>query len=304
MIFYNGTTGSLGRYFGDVARKAGVPAVALRSRIEDLTGFRREVESVLADPSTLVLLAAKVSVPWCESHPEEARRTNVEDTVNLAREFIRTCRAKGVPPRVLYVSSAHLYARNDGTIHETDPVLPRSVYAKTKLEAESALTRLSLTLDFDLRIARVFGLVAPVQPEHYVLHALLKRAREKNLRGVPGLSNVRDYLDSRDVCRSLLRLAEHPVDRFARVCPDRILNLCSGEGISIRRLAELSIEALHPRDAKALSETLSEAPPRADDVPRIVGSIDRYRALFGENPKSIPIEATIRDAITTPRSSG
>ncbi|MBS1963124.1 MAG: NAD(P)-dependent oxidoreductase [Bdellovibrionales bacterium] len=305
MIFYNGTTGSLGRYFANAARNLSTSAVALRSRLEDRAGLRSEIETVSGESAILILLAAKVSVPWCESHPEEARRTNVEDTVEFVRVFVEVCRAKGVAPEVVYVSSAHLYARNDGRIHETDPALPRSVYARTKLEAESALRSLSDAFGFDLRVARVFGLVAPIQPENYVLHSLLRRAREMNLKDIPGLSNVRDYLDSRDVCRSLIRIAEVPRDRFARVCPDGVLNVCAGEGITIRRLAETCLEALYPAsEARVLRSELSEAPPRADDVPRIVGSGDRYRALFGENPKTISIEETVRDAVTTPKASG
>jgi len=298
MILYNGTTGSLAHYFAESVGAAGASATPLRSRLEDLDGFRKELGGLAGNEATFVLFAAKVSVPWCESHPEEARQTNVSDTLEFARLFIEACRGKGISPRLLYVSSAHLYARNDGTIHETDPILPRSVYARTKLEAENGLRDLARATGADLRITRVFGLVAPVQPEHYILHAMLKRAREKRMRGIPGLSNLRDYLDSRDVCRAILKTISVEEANFARVCPDRILNVCSGRGISIRALAEACVKAISPADeaARLISE-MTEAPPRADDVPRIVGSIDRYRALFGEDPGHFPIETTIRDAI-------
>ncbi len=303
MIFYNGTTGSLGRYFTEAVKAAGIPATALRSRLEDRDGFRKELSDfsgqfVHGPEYTLIHFAAKVSVPWCEANAFEARKTNVTDTLEATRIFVDFCRKSGATPKILYVSSAHLYARNDGTIHETDPVLPRSVYAKTKLEAERALTEFSKTEKFDLRIVRVFGLVAPIQPENYILHAMLKRAREKRLRDIPGLSGVRDYLDSRDVCRALVRIVGLEDAAFSRVCPDRILNLSAGEGVTIRALAEACVRASYPEsEAEALVSELTEAPPRADDVPRIVGSMDRFRALFGENPRSISLDDTIRDAL-------
>lgn len=302
MIVFNGTTGSLGGYFAEAARGAGVSALAIRSRLEDLDRFRTELESLRGPDATFVELAAKVSVPWCESHADEARKTNVEDTEAATRVFIESCREKKLVPKILYVSSAHLYARNDGTIHETDPVLPRSVYARTKLEAEVALKALAEREGVDLRIARVFGLVAPVQPDYYVLHSMLKRAREKRMGDIPGLSNLRDYLDSRDVCRAILKIVELDADSFSRVCPDRLLNVSSGRGVSIRVLAETCLRALYPADeAEALIAGMTEAPPRADDVPRIVGSVDRYRALFGENPRTILLADTVRDAIAARR---
>jgi nucleoside-diphosphate-sugar epimerase len=303
MIFYNGTTGSLGRYFTDAVKSAGVPATALRSRLEDRDGFREELSAfsgqfVHGPVYTFIHFAAKVSVPWCEANAFEARKTNVTDTLEATRIFVDFCRKSGAVPKIIYVSSAHLYARNEEAIHESDPLLPRSVYAKTKLEAEKALLAFSKVENFDFRIVRVFGLVAPIQPENYILHAMLKRAREKRVRDIPGLSGVRDYLDSRDVCRALVRIVNLPDGDFSRVCPDRILNLSAGEGVTIRALAEASIRATYPEsEAEALVAEMTEAPPRADDVPRIVGAVDRFLALFGDNPRSISLDETIRDAL-------
>jgi nucleoside-diphosphate-sugar epimerase len=299
MIFFNGANGSLGRYFADAARDADVPATELKSRLEDLSGFASELAAAgTPEAATFVHFAAKVSVPWCEAHPEETRKTNVTDTVAATRLFTEWCAGRKIPAKIIYVSSAHLYARNDGVIGETDSLLPRSVYAKTKLEAENALRVLCKELDADLRIARVFGLVAPVQPENYILHAVLKRAREKRLSDIPGLSNLRDYLDSRDVCRSLVKLDRVPAETFARVCPDGILNLASGKGRSIRSIVELALSAIYEGgEAKALAAKITEAPARVDDVPNIVGSTDRYLALFGEYPRQIALETTIADAL-------
>jgi len=304
MIFYNGTTGSLGGYFAEAARAAKIAATPIRSRLEDLNGFRAELGGLTGGGATFVLLAAKVSVPWCENHEAEARKTNVDDTLAAAHAFIEVCRKKSVIPRLLYVSSAHLYAKNDGAIHETDPVSPRSVYARTKFEAENALRKLAEETGTDLRIARVFGLIAPVQPDYYVLHSMLKRAREKRMADIPGLSNLRDYLDSRDVCQALLKLLELDSEKFTRVCPDRVINIASGRGLAIRELAETSLRALYPTgEAEKFIATMTEAPPRADDVPRIIASVDRFRALFGENPLSISLADTVRDALKTPKST-
>lgn len=300
MIFFNGGSGGLGRYFGEAATATGRKTYALRSRIEDHAGFLAELSASLGAESetSLFLLAAKVSVPWCENHPDSTRQTNVVDTEALVRSYLDFCSEKRVTAKIVYVSSAHLYARHEGNIHETDPVGPRSVYARSKYEAEIALRKLANDRGADLRIARVFGLVAPGQPPNYILPALIRRARELHFSGVPGLSNLRDYLDSRDVCRALLAIESVPQEKFLRVCPEGLVNVASGEGRSIRSVLEACIEAVHGSEGLTkYSPQISEAPPRADDVPRIVASLDRYLALTGHLPRSIPLSQTIRDSL-------
>jgi nucleoside-diphosphate-sugar epimerase len=298
MIFYNGSTGSLGRYFGEVADEMGTTSLPVRARIEDTEVLRSELEAVSPPRATFLHFAAKVSVPWCEAHPEETMQTNVADTLELTRVFLDHCDRHELPAQVMYVSSAHIYARNDGKISELDAASPRSVYARSKLEAEGKLIELCRSRGVDLRIARVFGLVAPGQPENYILPGLLKRAREKRVTGVPGLNGVRDYLDSRDVCRALVRIHELPGSRFKEICPNFILNVGSGEGIRIGDALAACVKAIYPRaEAEKLIGEMTEAPARPDDVPRIVASIERYLTLFGESPKRISLETTIRDSL-------
>lgn len=305
MLIYNGSTGSLGQYFGEAARVAGKKAHALKSRIEDLAGFRAELEAWTAPrdipvptEASFIVMAAKVSVPWCEANPEATMQTNVTDTSRLVEVFLDFCSDRKLAAKLLYVSSAHLYARHDGEIREDDPAGPRSVYARSKLKAENRLREIAVARGASLRIARVFGLVAPGQPPYYVLPALLRRAQEKNLADVPGLSNVRDYLDSRDVCRALLEIDSVAPDRYLAACPDSVLNVASGEGRTIRSIFGLCLEAVHgPEVAAELAGGISEAPARADDVPRIVASLARYQVLFGVGPRTIPLEQTIRDSL-------
>src|SRR5439155_15956129 len=130
----------------------------------------------------------------------------------------------GLAPRVVYVSSGHVYAAAQPGIRLTEhhPVAPRTVYARTKLAAEQALAERARARGCALIIARVFGLIAPRQPAHYVLPGLIRRVSEGRLEGVPGLSYYRDYLDSRDVCDVLIALAAQ-----AGAEPT-VVNVCSG----------------------------------------------------------------------------
>jgi len=299
-VFYNGSSGSLGRYVPEAAARLNCEAIALRSRLEDIEGLTKELREKLPDAFpgstvTLLQLAAFVSVPDCEKDPERARKTNVEDTKKTVDAFIHACRSEKLNPQVIYVSSGHIYAPKQGRLRETDALKPRSVYASTKLEGEQALTELCHSLKTRLIIGRVFGLIAPVQPAHYVLQSIIRRAKEKNLSDVPGLSNLRDYLDSRDVCMTLLRLAE--TSDLHTGMPE-ILNICSGDGVEIAYLLETALKITHPKEFDALCESITEGASRADDIPEIIGDPTKIEKILGRNPKAISVEQTIQDAIT------
>jgi GDP-4-dehydro-6-deoxy-D-mannose reductase len=297
MILFNGVSGGLGRYFAAAASALGLDAFALKARLEDRDSTREELRRALATrpsdrPVTLVHMAAIVSVPACEKDPSAAEQTNVTDTVALVRDFLDALRVAGREARVLYVSSGHVYAAQPPgvRINEEADLAPRSVYARTKLSAERALAKVALADNAPLIVARVFGLLAPGQPANYVLPAMIRRVRQRDLHNVPGVSCVRDYLDARDVCRLLARLCKLPPRT-------EIVNVCSGVGVTIREVLEEIMRTIAPAEASALAAELTEAPARPDDVPSIVGDPSRLTALLGEAPRQIPLARTVADAV-------
>ncbi len=293
-VFYNGATGSLGTYIEGSAKRLGIETYKIQSRLEDSPGLIKELTEQMPNVypggyAVLLQLAAMVSVPGCEKDPKLAHQTNVTDTVSTVNTFISAAKKEKLVPKIIYVSTGHIYAPKSGRILETDPIKPRSVYASTKLEAENELARLCTETKTPLTIARVFGLIAPKQPAHYVLQSVIRRARSKDLKDVPGLSNLRDYLDSRDVCMTLLRLAS--------ISATGIFNLCSGEGVEIAYLLETALKEIHPNEADSLINSITEGAARADDIPEIIGDPTKVENRIGRECRTISVEQTIRDAI-------
>ena len=144
-------------------------------------------------------------------------------------------------------------------------------------------------------MARVFGLIAPAQPPAYVLPGLIRRARENRLQNVPGLSYVRDYLDARDVCEVLLDLATSGTWADS----PELLNVCSGQAVSLLQLLSTILQELRPEQAEVLLASATEAPGRPDDIRWLVGDASRLRVLLGREPARIPLRETIREAVTT-----
>jgi nucleoside-diphosphate-sugar epimerase len=299
MIVYNGRTGGLGRHFEKSLAEAGLRGIAQLSRLEDQMGFRTELDRLtLKDKHvTLVQMAALVSVPECEKKPEHALKTNVTDALLNVSTFYTWAKEKKVLPRVFYVSTGHVYGDSaDGKpIVETMKPSPRSVYAKTKRNAEEKLLAFQEGHpDLQLLIGRVFGLVGPDQPDHYVLPSMIRRARTHDLSAVPGFSLIRDYLDARDVCRIISEICG--MNWEGESFPgDHILNICSGRAVSVGEMFRAVLEAAgYPA---SVEKELVAAPGRENDVRFMVGDTRRLVRLLKREPQTLSLEKTIADAI-------
>ncbi len=310
MIFFNGSTGGLGRYLATELASLGLENNPLGTRLEDSGELEEELDAKwrASDQKRVVLLhlAALVSVPKCESDPEHAFAVNVTAADETVTAFAGWAWRHNLEPAVIYVSSGHVYAPPDPPerLVETAPTEPKSVYARTKLEAEHALAEAARTIGFQLTVARVFGLVAPGQPDHYLLPGLIRRARTGDVAGVPGLMYVRDYLDSRDVCLHLATLAHQLYE--APDGPEETFNICSGEETPIRHLLEMAIREVRkadPESVDAILETMTSAPGRATDIPWLVGDPTRFLLSRSESMRSIPLKRTVREAASWPHNS-
>jgi nucleoside-diphosphate-sugar epimerase len=311
MIFYNGATGGLGSYLGPALARRQLTGVAIAARLEDTGGLEQELDRHAPEiagrdsPVVWIQLAARVSVPACEAEPAAAFKTNVTDVLASVRRFAQWAHAHSCRPHLLYVSSGHVYAELPAgqRASESHPVRPRSVYATSKLRAEEELAALARTGACTLIIARVFGLLAPRQPSNYLLPGLIRRVRQRDLAGIPGLDYARDYLDARDVCEHLLALApralagEEGQGMERRELEVETINVCSGQPITPRALIERVIGMAAPDERDALLSRLSAAPGRADDVPWIVGDPAQLSRRVGE-PQLRPIDETIADALS------
>ena len=294
MIFTNGVTGSLGRYLLQYLEIQQLPHEIIQTRLENAALLSQELKlkslSVDAHSVVLVHLAALVPVVQCEQHPELAHNTNVVWTTEYVRGFVEWAHTTGKKVKVLYVSSGHVYAKPkaEEKAKEGHDLLPRSVYATTKLEAEQSLQYLATQMGFQLIIPRVFGLLAPRQPPFYALQGLLRRAHQKKFATVPGLHSVRDYLDARDVSRILIQLSETDFSG--------VVNVCSAEGCTISFLLETIVQTLYPLEAKSMIESFQAAPERPDGTPYLVGDNYLLTKKLNRVARTISYRTTIDEA--------
>ncbi len=148
-------------------------------------------------PSIVVHCAAATNVDWCEEHPEETNRINVEMPGTIAE----TAAQSGA--RLLYVSTDSVFDGERGNYAETDTARPVNVYAKTKLQGEKEVLRHHPAA----LIARVTLYGWNAQNKESLAEWILKQLTLGNV--VPGFSDVHFCpMLANDVAEVLLALLD------------------------------------------------------------------------------------------------
>ena len=142
-VLITGATGLLGQVMtADLAHRHDVVALVHKRRFVgyspaqiavDLTdGKQAKLVWDSQRPELVVHTAALASIDLCEAQPDLAQILNCEVPATIAR----LCGEHG--SKLVHVSTDAVFDGTSGPNREDDPVLPQSVYARTKLAGERA----------------------------------------------------------------------------------------------------------------------------------------------------------------------
>ena len=317
-ILVTGGAGYLGSITAKALEEAGHTPVILDSLLSGPLAFVRDrifYEGDICDRALLrriaaehpdlhatIHMAARIVVPESVEKPYEYYRDNVAKSLELFDELV----ALGLP-RVLFSSSASLYAIKDGfEVDESDPLEPTSPYARTKLMMEQVLTDLAAATDLRAVILRYFnpigsdpGLESGIyakEPSHVLGQLVLAARGQKPSFTITGTEHptpdgtgIRDYIHVWDLARAHVRAIEQFDAVLAQVdAPSTIINIGTGEGVSVRELVA-SFERVFGSPVP-----ITEAPPRLGDAVGAYANVDKAAALLGWTS-----ELTTDDAITS-----
>ena len=263
-----------------------VPSIPLE--LGDLSSVRRVAARQF---DAVIHLAAVASGGDALRDPGVAWAVNAAGTARLLGELGRRRRAEETDPLVLLVSTAEVYGAGSARpLLETDPVVPRSPYAASKVGAEVAAMETKLRTGLRVVVARSFPHTGPGQDERFVAPAFARRLRGARLAGarvvkVGNLDPVRDFLDVRDVAAAYLALISHGV-------PGEVYNVASGRGIALQDLFDrlaviVGVDAIAEPDPEFM---------RPADIPLLVGDSGKLRAATGWTP-GVPFDQTLRDLV-------
>jgi len=255
---------------------------AVRWRSMDVT--RQDELAVAMDettPEVVLHLAAVSHVPDALRNPGRAYEVNTVGTVRLLAEVRRHRLAGTADPVVLVIGSAEQYGRheiNEMPLHEDAEQRPLTLYAASKVAQEVAALQAFRSEGVRVICTRSFNHSGAGHDARFLLPSLVRRAlrlREEGGRLAIGNGDtVRDFLHVRDVVEAYLAL-------LAQGAAGEAYNICSGEGVSVRALAQ----AVLRRVGASAEVTMDPALARPVDVPVLVGANAKLRRATGWAPR-------------------
>ncbi|MCC7361871.1 MAG: UDP-glucose 4-epimerase GalE [Anaerolineales bacterium] len=275
--------------------RAAVPAGA-RFVHGDLLDRAGVADLLASEPYEAVMhFAALIEAGESMQRPGAFFANNVTGSLNLLEEAVR----HGVR-RLVFSSTAALFAGSDQPLSEAAPIQPANVYGETKRVVEQMLGWYHKVHGLRYAALRYFNAAGALphrgeahQPESHliprVLAVALGQAEAVKLFGTdyptPDGTCIRDYIHIADLVSAHLLVLEALGDGREALA----YNLGNGAGYSIRQVIETAREVTgHPIP-------VVEQPRRPGDAPRLVAACDKIKAELGWRPRF----GSLRDILGT-----
>ena len=208
-------------------------------------------------------------------------------------------------PRVVFSSSASVYAEVPSLkVYEDSPTDPGSPYARTKRMMEMVLQDLAAATGLRALILRYFNPIGADpglrhgihvrEPSHVLGQLVLAAQGRRDAFAITGTdyptrdgTGLRDYIHVWDLALAHVCAVERFDEALAAVGePSVLINLGTGEGVTVRELVEV-VESVLGQPVP-----VREAPRRPGDVTGAYANVDRARDLLGWTARS-----SLRDGV-------
>jgi len=172
-------------------------------------------------------LAALHYIPYCDAHPMQTCRVNVEGTQNI----LSACVAGGIG-RFFHASTAAVYRPSDTPHHETDALQPVDIYGISKLSNEEQVRLAARTSDCLFAVGRLFNAVGAYETNPHLIPQILRRLRSSSEIEIGNLTPRRDYIHVADVADAILAMIFGTTKSFD------IRNIGSGRSYSVSEVVD------------------------------------------------------------------
>jgi UDP-glucose 4-epimerase len=230
--------------------------------------------------AVVVHLSAIHYIPYCESHPTETCRTNIEGTQAVLDLSIKY----GVK-RFFLASSGAVYASAEKPHKETDDLSPLDIYGLTKITNESQVKLAARKGDCSFIIGRIFNVIGPGETNPHLVPELIERAKQSKCIEVGNVQSKRDYIHVADVCEAIRTLTLSARSQVAT------FNIGTGKPYDVVEV----IECLSHVMGTKLEYKSTVRFSRKVDRPLLEADISRIQAEYGWRPR-FTLEDGIRDA--------
>ena len=240
-ILVTGGHGFIGhRLVGDLCRHGHqVTVVDLQPPRESMEALSYEfLEDDLLQPSTtgalerkgfdtVIHLVGLSDTRMAHQNPDYSFRLNVESTENI----LEVCRKSGVQ-HVIVPSSAAVYGvTRQLPVPETAPLQPTNVYGYHKVLVEMLVQAYGQNYGIPYTILRLFNVYG--RGNAGIIDLCLRKAANREPFSLFGGEQLRDFIYSGDVVAAFTAAVSRKVAR------NKVINVGSGVGVSIREVASL-----------------------------------------------------------------
>ena len=246
---------------------------ALEFYHQDASDYEAMKRIVVDHRVDVIFDLAVVPLPTSLELPRWTVDTNVTITT-VACELLR----EGHYQTLVHFSSSEVYGTAEYVpMDETHPCNPSTPYAASKVAGDQVVLAYRNTYGVDAAIVRPFNNFGPRQNEgNYagIIPTVIRRALNGDPIEIFGDGEqTRDFVYVGDVADAALRAYEEPATR------GRVLNIASGEELSINRLVRTIVEILE------VDVPVNYRADRPGDVRRHCGSTELARRLIDFEPR-------------------
>lgn len=172
----------------------------------------------------IIHAAAKVPVKYVSNNYNYSYKVNVEGTKNIVDNLLilkKNC-------FFVFLSTAQVYNFSKKPILETSKIKPISKYGKTKYLAEKyIIKKLHKTIKYS--ILRIFSYTDKKQSSEFFIPSIVKKIKkEKILLKIDNLSQRRDFIHIKDLCRAVSHVIKFKLNG--------VLNVGSGKSYELNYL--------------------------------------------------------------------
>lgn len=234
------------------------------------------------NPDWVFHLAAIHFIPYCNAHPFEASRINIQGTLNVLEALKQTNVQK-----VLFASSASVYPLSDEPLREDDLTGSIDIYGLSKLAGEQLLHRFHLETSVATVACRFFNAIGPNETNPHLFPAILEqiKAGQRTIR-LGNLTPKRDYVHVRDIATAvhLLMLSE--------ATGHNIFNVGSGQEYTVVEIVAAFEQAL----GEKITIEIDETKVRKVERMHLVADIKKIQSFIDWTPQ-FSIQEAIKDLL-------
>ena len=224
-------------------------------------------------PEVVFHLAALHYIPYCNAHPLETIRINVEGTLSV----LEACRQSNVP-RLVFASTGAVYPALDGPLEEEIAPAPLDIYGQSKHFGEQLIERFQQTASTRCLIARLFNVYGPRETNLHLIPAILMQvAKGEHSIQLGNVKPKRDYVFVEDVAHALHALSAIPL--LPQPAVPRV-NVATGQARSVLDV----LAAIEVVLGRKISHEQDPDRVRASDRPLLCGNVARLQSLTGWQP--------------------